>query len=133
MLTHRALISVVASQLTYMQDPWGEEGLAGRLQEEEARVTAADRAGGREVLPGIPAAEQAAAEGHPARPTRKWPCFQPDDAHLSYLPLAHIYERSLVEGAFALGAAIGFWQVSWRHHVVGRWCGVKGCSEACNG
>lgn len=33
------------------------------------------------------------------------------DAHLSYLPLAHIYERVLVETAIALGAKIGFWQV----------------------
>jgi long-subunit acyl-CoA synthetase (AMP-forming) len=32
------------------------------------------------------------------------------DAHLSYLPLAHIFERVMVETAAALGARIGFWQ-----------------------
>jgi hypothetical protein len=34
-----------------------------------------------------------------------------DDSHLSYLTLAHIYERVMLETASAVGARIGFWQV----------------------
>ena len=34
------------------------------------------------------------------------------DAHLSYLPLAHVYERMMIETSIALGAKIGFWRVS---------------------
>jgi hypothetical protein len=119
MLTHRALISVVSSQLVYMQDPWGEAGLARQLQEEEDRVAqggggeGGSQAGaaGPSSSPATAAATGGAPKVEPPRPIRKWPAFHPDDAHLSYLPLAHIYERALVEGAFALGAGIGFWQV----------------------
>jgi long-chain acyl-CoA synthetase len=34
----------------------------------------------------------------------------PDDVHLSFLPLAHIYERIVQESAIYSGASIGFWR-----------------------
>lgn len=53
------------------------------------------------------------------QPEPAWPQFQEGDAHLSYLPLAHIYERALLEAAIALGARVGFWQVSGSEPLVG--------------
>ncbi len=38
--------------------------------------------------------------------------FAPGDYHLSYLPLAHVFERALQAGFYYSGAAIGFYQVS---------------------
>jgi len=55
------------------------------------------------------AQEHAPPSPHPA--PRRFPTQSPEDAHLSYLPLAHIYERALVEACLATGAAIGCWQV----------------------
>ena len=42
------------------------------------------------------------------------PTFQPseNDVHLSYLPLAHIFERVVQAGMFAFGGAVGFYQGS---------------------
>jgi long-chain acyl-CoA synthetase len=40
----------------------------------------------------------------------------PDDAYLSYLPLAHIFERAIMQCAFSRGTRVGFYQVRrpWR-------------------
>jgi long-chain acyl-CoA synthetase len=35
----------------------------------------------------------------------------PDDAYLSYLPLAHIFERAIMQCAFSRGTRVGFYQV----------------------
>lgn len=43
------------------------------------------------------------------------PLFQAGDAHISYLPLAHIYERAGLEAAIGIGAKVGFWQVNRDH------------------
>ncbi|MEW5297108.1 MAG: hypothetical protein WDW36_000336 [Sanguina aurantia] len=40
----------------------------------------------------------------------KVPLFEAGDAHISYLPLAHIYERAGLEAAIGIGAKVGFWQ-----------------------
>lgn len=50
----------------------------------------------------------------------RWHQLFPGDRHLSYLPLAHIYERALVEAALALGATVGCWQVRDWEQVVAR-------------
>jgi long-chain acyl-CoA synthetase len=34
----------------------------------------------------------------------------PTDVHLSYLPLAHIFERVVVVSGMSAGAALGFYQ-----------------------
>ncbi len=49
-----------------------------------------------------------------------------EDAHLSYLPLAHIYERVMVETVAAMGARVGFWQVCGRGWGGLQQCGVRG-------
>ena len=36
----------------------------------------------------------------------------PGDRYISYLPLAHIFDRMGEEFTFEVGAAIGYWQVS---------------------
>jgi acyl-CoA synthetase (AMP-forming)/AMP-acid ligase II len=40
------------------------------------------------------------------------------DVHISYLPLAHIFERAVMAGVFCEGAAVGFYQVGT--HFVGK-------------
>lgn len=35
----------------------------------------------------------------------------PEDAYLSYLPLAHIFERAIMQCAFSRGTRVGFYQV----------------------
>ncbi len=133
-LTHRALVSVVASQLTFLRDPWGRAGLAATLQRLEAAARGQRRPSGGDQVPdgdgergGRGAAPAGDAVGNGATAlwdvdalpevqaeARRWPfAFERGvDAHLSYLPLAHIYERALVEAAFAQGAAVGCWQAS---------------------
>ena len=37
----------------------------------------------------------------------------PDDTHISYLPLAHVFEQSVCGTVLAHGAKIGFYQVSF--------------------
>ena len=36
--------------------------------------------------------------------------LKPDDVHISYLPLAHIFERNVQAVVFMSGGAIGFFQ-----------------------
>ncbi|KAJ9507758.1 hypothetical protein QJQ45_019333, partial [Haematococcus lacustris] len=133
-LTHRALVSVVASMTTFMRDPWGLQRLAARQQLAEQQqgkpagpgaplplnggsgarleVRAGGEGGGQGGLRIATPAEVAAAVGWTGPLERlSWPSFEAGDAHLSYLPLAHIYERLVVEAALALGATIGCWQV----------------------
>ena len=41
--------------------------------------------------------------------TARFIAFEPADVHISYLPLAHIYERVSTISATHFGAAIGFY------------------------
>ncbi len=38
--------------------------------------------------------------------------FSPGDYHISYLPLAHVFERVIQASIFYEGAAVGFYQVT---------------------
>lgn len=37
--------------------------------------------------------------------------LNPDDSVLSYMPLAHIFDRIIEELALTVGGSIGYWQV----------------------
>lgn len=60
---------------------------------------------------GMPQTHDSTQPPAAAASMRSWPKLEPQDTLLSYLPLAHIYERALVEAAMAVGAAVGCWQV----------------------
>lgn len=42
--------------------------------------------------------------------------FVPDEVHMSYLPLAHSFERTIATAIVAFGGAVGFFQVYARIH-----------------
>ncbi len=104
MLPHSALVSVVASQVTFMRDPASRSRFAALQQQRTARAQSTDE-------PARDDSDLEAWAAEVAAESARWPQFERGDAHLSYLPLAHIYERVFIEAAIAVGARVGCWQV----------------------
>lgn len=118
MFTHRAMVSSIASLLAFLDDPWANKGVAALQQEQQhqhQRPFEEERQGEGDA-PAPPPAPPAPASSHPQAHRKPFPgnvkLDVENDTHLSYLPLAHIYERIMVEVVIAVGTKVGFWEGS---------------------
>ena len=80
-LTHSALISAIASQVAFMQDPWGWTGMARQQQQQQQQAAAEPMSGGVSggdggaTAAGPPAA--GAADSQQAKKKRAYPSYLP--------------------------------------------------------
>lgn len=84
-LTHRALVSAIASQVAFLQDPCGLTGVARQQQQQEQQAAAVAAAGGGEERAAAPEpsattaveAPHPPAAAQPAENKRAYPSYYP--------------------------------------------------------